>query len=291
MSYLTDHAEDLFARSEYEPLHTSFLSPAEQREIFDALPAARSRLVFWGGALGAERRCAFFIPEWMLDAAADADVPSTLADVSPASGAPILSSLSSLGAFSDEREIAAAILDADGSLSGDDLALVRIEGSGFSTLGHRDYMGAILNLGIRRETLGDIAVLGGSACEAYCTGAAARLIETELKRIGRDAVKVTLGAIVPGARIEREFAELAVNVASLRLDCVVGEVVPASREAAKRLIASGAVEVDHREETNADARVAAGMTLSVRGTGKFRVGEILGETKKGRLRVRIFKYV
>ena len=269
MSFLTDHAEDLFRRARNEALHTSFLSPAEQREIFDALPAARASLVFWGGALGAERRCAFFLPDWMT------------AQIS----------LAPLGAFSDEREQAAASLDADGSLSEGAIEVARIEGSGFASLGHRDFMGAILTLGIRRETLGDIAVLGESSCEAYCTCAAARLIEAELERIGRDAVKVSIAAVAPGARIERSFAELSVNVASLRLDCVVGEIVPASREAAKRRITSGAVEVDHREETNADARVAEGLTLSVRGTGKFRVGEGLGETKKGRLRLKIFKYV
>ena len=200
-------------------------------------------------------------------------------------------SLSPLGAFSDEREQAAAILDADGSLTADSVALVRIEGSGFASLGHRDFMGAILNLGIRRETLGDIVVLGESACEAYCEIAAARLIEAELRRIGRDAVKASVGGVPTGARIRREYEETVVNVASLRLDCVVGELIPASREAAKRLIASGAVEVDHREETSADARLSAGVTLSVRGTGKFRLGETLGETRKGRLRVRVYRYV
>ena len=290
MSYLTDHAEDLFRRSEFEITHTSFLTPAEQREVFDALPSARERLVFWGGALGAQRRCAFFIPDWMLDAARSARASAVPSEKEGAE-VEFARSLSPLGAFSDERELAAASLDADGSLSSGEIALVRIEGSGFASLGHRDFMGAILNLGIRRETLGDVVVVGECACEAYCAPAAASLVGSELCRVGRDSVRVSVGEVEPGARIERRYEELSVNVASARLDCVVGEIAAASREAAKRLIASGAVEVDYREETDPDARVPEGATLSVRGVGKFRVGETLGETRKGRLRLRIYRYV
>ena len=317
MSFLTEHAADLFLRSEYEITHTSFLSPAEQREIFDALPAARARLVFWGGARGAERRCAFFVPEWALDSICASSAPDDTRlsrasfggaggldgsnaasdDAGDASGDALgfdcaaLRSLASFGAFSDEREAAAAFIDSDGSLSGGELAVARIEGSSFASLGHRDFMGAILNLGIKRETLGDLAVSADRVCDAYCTSAAARLIASELAQIGRDAVKVSVRGVLPGERIVRSYTEMTVNVASMRLDCIVAELVPSSREAAKRMIASGAVALEHREETDSDAKVAPGAVISVRGVGKFRVGEVLGETRKGRLRVRVSRYV
>ena len=310
MSYLTEHAADLFDRSEYEIAATAFLSPAEQREIFDALPAARARLVFWGGAIGCERRCAFFVPEWALDAAAasapapsqtgktDGDTVDAARDpddsASSTDGGESLSfprSLAGTGAFSDERERAAAILDRDGSLTGDRLCAAHIEGSAFRTLTHRDFMGAILNLGIKREALGDIAVLGESSADAYCTARAGELIAAELKRIGRDGVRATVRAVGAFERITREFETLTVIVASMRLDCVVGELANVSRESAKRLIASGAVELDHRESADADERVAEGATVSVRGAGKYRIGETLGETRSARLRLRVLKYV
>lgn len=276
MSYLTDHAGDLSDRAEYTVEATSFLSPAEQREIFDALPYARGRMVFWGGAAGAERRCAFFIPEWMLLSVGEAS------SVSAAGAA---------GAFDGEREELAAALDADGSLSGGRICAVDIAGSGFVALSHRDYMGAILNLGIKRAMLGDIAVQGESACTAYCTEAAGRVISSELEKIGRDPVKVTVRPVTPGERIIRQFAELTATVASLRLDCVVRELAGVSREGAQRLIASGAVELGHREETAPDTRVAEGSIISVRGVGKFRLASVVGTTRKDRIRVRIFRYV
>lgn len=276
MSYLTDHAEDLFARAEYTAEATYFLSPAEQREIFDVLGAARGRMVFWGGALGAQRRCAFFLPEWMLTSY-------------EGDGASV--SLASLGAFSAEREERAAALDADSSLSEGRLGVICIRGSGFTRLGHRDYMGAILNLGIKRTMLGDIVVKSDFECEVYCTEAACRVIPEQLESIGRDSVKVSVRQITPGERIERRYEESVVTVASMRLDCLVRELAKVSREAAQRLITSGAVELDHREETNTDARVAAGCTVSVRGAGKFLIGENQGTTRKDRIRVRVYKYV
>ena len=311
MSYLTDHAADLFSRSEYDVAATSFLSPAEQREIFDALPAARARLVFWGGALGCERRCAFFVPEWALDAArAEAEHtraagdPGDLGDGAGDDGAnesndggaqggglAFSKNLAALGAFADEREAAAAILDRDGSLSAERIAVAHIEGSAFRSLSHRDFMGAILNLGVKREALGDVCVLGDHAADAYCTDRAAALISAELRRIGRDGVRVSVRPVGAFERVERRFEAVTLIVASMRLDCVVGELANVSREGAKRLIAAGDVSLDHREAADADMRVAEGAVLSVRGVGKFRIGAVDGVTRKDRLRLSAMKYV
>ena len=284
MSYLTDHAADLFARSEYEVAASAFLSPAEQREIFDALPACRASLVFWGGALGCERRCAFFVPEWALDAARADDTQSDGDIAFP-------QNLAALGAFSDEREAAAAMIDRDGSLTADRVAVAHIEGSSFRALSHRDFMGSILNLGIKREMLGDIVVLGDHAADAYCTARAAELILSELSRIGRDGVRVAVRPVRAFERIAREYEALTLIVASMRLDCVVSELANVSREGAKRLIASGEVSVDHREAADADTKVAEGAIISIRGHGKYRVGAIEGVTRKDRLRIRVERYV
>lgn len=293
MSYLTDHAADLFGRSEYEFTATGFLSPAEQLEIFDALPAAGDRLVFWGGALFCERRCAFFVPEWMLDSArGETGNSSDQSNDSYGECAFLFPRrLSPLGAFSEEREAAAAVLDRDGSLSKDLLRVVHIEGSDFVDLAHRDYMGAVLNLGIKREMLGDIVVLDAHSADAYCTKRAAQIISSDLERIGRDGVRVTVRTADAFERIERKYEIIMITVASLRLDCIVGEIANQSREGAKRLIASGAVELDHREVTESDRRVCEGDVLSVRGKGKFRIGAVTGVTRKDRLRLTIQRYV
>ena len=321
MSYLTDHAADLFARSEYDVAATSFLSPAEQREIFDALPNARARLVFWGGALGCERRCAFFVPEWALDAArSDAEYSRAvgasgasddaadgaehahekkrdsasggdLTDLAFPAGLAFPANLASLGAFADEREAAAAILDRDGSLVADRLSVAHVEGSAFRSLSHRDFMGSILNLGIKREALGDIVVLGDHAADAYCTDRAAALIASELRRIGRDGVRVSVRPICAFERAAREYEEVSLIVPSMRLDCVVGELANVSREGAKRLIASGGVSLDHREAQDADMRVAEGAVLSIRGVGKFRIGAETGVTRKDRIRLTAMRYM
>lgn len=59
---------DVASRSEYDTSVTPFLTPAEQCEAFDSLPEYRSKLFFWGAFRGAERRSAFFLPDWLADA-------------------------------------------------------------------------------------------------------------------------------------------------------------------------------------------------------------------------------
>ena len=59
---------DAASRSEYGTAVTPFLTPAEQCEAFDSLPEYRSKLFFWGAFRGAERRSAFFLPDWLADA-------------------------------------------------------------------------------------------------------------------------------------------------------------------------------------------------------------------------------
>ena len=104
-------------------------------------------------------------------------------------------------------------------------------------------------------------------------------------------MRVSVKPIGAFERIERKYETLTVTVASLRLDCVVGEIANVSRESAKRLISSGEVELDHRETTDADCRVTEGAVLSVRGHGKYRVGAVSGVTRKDRLRLTVLRYV
>lgn len=56
---------DAASRSEYGTAVTPFLTPAEQCEAFDCLPEYSSKLFFWGAFRGAERRSAFFLPDWL----------------------------------------------------------------------------------------------------------------------------------------------------------------------------------------------------------------------------------
>lgn len=137
MRMLVSHVGDLVERSEYTPQLSAYLTPAEQREIWDAFPYIRDRLVFWGGAEGADRRRAVILPAWVRDSVAE--------ELLNRGG----------NAFSPEMEKYAGAAVETASLEGEFPALL-ISASEFVTLSHRDYLGAIMNLGLERNAFGDI---------------------------------------------------------------------------------------------------------------------------------------
>ena len=156
-------------------------------------------------------------------------------------------------------------------------------------VGHRDLLGSLLGLQLKREAIGDILLSEGLAV-CFVTQAAAPLVLGELKKVGRVGVKVMDGA--PRQLPElHHFKDLPVNVSSLRLDCVVAAVCGISREKAVAAIRAGLAAVNGAPREEISSPLEEGDVLSIRGTGKFRVEKVLATTKKGRLQLLCKKYV
>ncbi len=151
----------------------------------------------------------------------------------------------------------------------------------FGTPGHRDYLGAILALGIRRECLGDIRVRGETAY-LFCLSSIADYVCANLESVGRCGVKVKridLSGVPP---LERQYREVRFTVKSPRLDSVLAGAFGLSRGKAAAAVAQGLVSVNYAPCEKPDRAVAAGDVLSVRGMGKATVGESGGRTRKDR---------
>ena len=150
----------------------------------------------------------------------------------------------------------------------------------FAAPGHRDYLGAILGLGIRREWVGDILVQAHGAF-VFCLPS----VEPELRaleQVGRAGVKA---AAVPLSAVpvpERRVRPVTFTVQSARLDAVVSGMFRLSRTSAAAQIRAGAVHLNYAECLRPDAPVAAGDVLSLRGAGKGAVTEVGGVSRKGR---------
>lgn len=152
---------------------------------------------------------------------------------------------------------------------------------------HRDFLGAVMGLELRRETVGDILLEEGRAL-IYLTGPAAEVVLTQLTQAGRVGVVCREPLSHGGAA--RRFTEVAGSVSSLRLDCVVAFLAGLSRSAAAERIAGGQVAVDGQTEGSRTRIVRPGEKISIRGIGKFVYDEETGLSKKGRLRTRFRKY-
>lgn len=152
---------------------------------------------------------------------------------------------------------------------------------------HRDFLGALLALEIKRELLGDILVAEDYAV-VFCHETARELV-FRVNKIGSVGVSAELGVTRPIPEVKTKRIEAAVS--SLRLDCIVSAAANISRERSASLIKSGQVNADFFPCLNLSREISAGTVISVRGSGRYRLSEVSGETKKGRIRVVIEKYI
>lgn len=156
------------------------------------------------------------------------------------------------------------------------------------TLTHRDFLGALLALGLSRDSVGDILISEGAAV-VFATQPCAQLAASELTKVGSVGVQVLSGITVP-IEAKREFEAIEGSVASLRLDCMVALVTRLSRERSSALITSGMVGINGRQIDNISYKLSAGDSFSVRGYGKFLFSEVNAVTRKGKQRVTVQKY-
>lgn len=155
-------------------------------------------------------------------------------------------------------------------------------------LGHRDYLGALLNVGIERDVLGDLFV-SETAAYVYIQETMAPFVCENLDRVRHTAVCSRQVETAPAKALPRRKEQL-VNAASERLDVVVAAVYRLSRSQSAELFGAGRVFVDGRLCENTSAQPKAGAIISVRGYGRFGYGGVAHTTKKGRFAVRVELY-
>ena len=154
-------------------------------------------------------------------------------------------------------------------------------------LTHRDYLGALMNLGLARDALGDI-VLGGGGAYVFLTESAARLALASFTRVGREPVTCTRADAPICA--EPVLSAQTVQVASVRLDALLARAFHLSREESAALFRQQRVFLNGAAEESPSRAPAPGDIVSARGYGRFRFSGISGTTKKGRLNAVIERY-
>lgn len=155
-------------------------------------------------------------------------------------------------------------------------------------LTHRDFLGALMSLGIQRSQIGDIAVSDGAAV-VFASKNIFSLILSEIDKIGRVGVRAE-----PGIKIEiprQKFEEVTAIVASPRIDAIVASICNISREKAALMVKSGNVTVNGVEVNSSSKNLEILDTFTVKGYGKFIYSQLCGETKKGKYHILINKYI
>ncbi len=253
---LQSRVEELLDRARRgEITYTDFLTPGEQMTVKRHLRGAAAEMQSWGGYTAAERGRIFFLPSYV----AELEEPyrtECLAD-----------------AFAES------------------VIALEIRGSGYRDLSHRDFLGALLHLGVERDAIGDVCTVSPHCAILFCGRVMAEFFCQHLERVANDAVRVSVVNVPPDFDGGRQFERISDTVASPRADAVAAALANLSRERAQALFKAGLVEIDYEPEERCDRTVEEGAVVVIRGVGKFIVRSLSDKTRKGRYRLLADRYI
>ena len=156
---------------------------------------------------------------------------------------------------------------------------------------HRDYLGAVIKLGLERKKIGDIIVDNSGADIIVDKDIVKFLLENlgGLTRFSKSEISVQNIEDLRPVEIKKE--EIEIIVSSMRLDNVISELARCSRNKALEIINTERVFVNFECETKKTKQIKPGDMVTVRGKGRFFVKEIVGQTRSGRSVIKIEKFV
>ncbi len=167
------------------------------------------------------------------------------------------------------------------------IRFIQIEGNfKFRSISHKDYLGSILGLGIKREKIGDL-LIHDEFCQVVVSSDICDYIVLNLTKVATNKVKVReikRDELLPS---EKKYKEISFTISSNRLDCVISGIYNMSRQDSLKYINAERVSVNYEKISSASKVANTGDLISVRGKGRAEVIEIGEETKKGRLKTKV----
>lgn len=156
-------------------------------------------------------------------------------------------------------------------------------------LGHRDFLGSILGLGLERSCIGDL-LIENSTARILCLERVKDFLLQELRQVRHTSVQVK-EIELPEVLAQPKFETIHGTVSSLRLDAVISLAFHLSRSQSCNLIESGQVYINSRLNTSNGAVLKDGDMISVRHKGKFIFSDSKNKSKKNKCMIEIHKYV
>jgi len=168
------------------------------------------------------------------------------------------------------------------------ISILHISWKSPKTISHRDILGSILGNGIRRDKIGDI-IQQGEEAYACVHRDIADYLNMYMDKVGNVPVKLNYSDSIP--ILYKEDKLITVVVASLRLDCILAAGFGVSRIKAVEVIKSSKVFVNWIPQESVSKEIKEGDIITWRGKGRIQLCNIIGSTKKDRVKVVIKKYI
>jgi RNA-binding protein YlmH len=154
----------------------------------------------------------------------------------------------------------------------------------FITIEHRQVLGSLMSLGLKRGKYGDI-LIEGDTVQFFAAAEIAEYIRLQLESIGRASISLTELNIDQAVAASEQWNEMNATVSSLRLDTIMSSLFNLSRQKSQLLIQHGHVKVNWTAIENSAFECGEGDVLSARGYGRAKIIAIEGKTKKDKYRV------
>ena len=154
---------------------------------------------------------------------------------------------------------------------------------------HRIYLGGLMKLGIKREKIGDIIVRNNGA-DIIVKSDLAEYLKDNLRSLTRfQKSNIEIININELLYVKPKEEVIKINIPSMRLDCIVGELARCSRSEANKILDTERVFVNFKGEIRPSKNIEEGDYITIRGKGRFKISKILGATKSGRISLEVIK--
>ena len=172
-----------------------------------------------------------------------------------------------------------------------DIQILKIEPNKFARkLVHKDYLGTLLGLGLKREKIGDIIVNNDNTAYAFVSNDISEYILDNLKKIGHETVRVSCIKTIKKENIVDDYKERDLTITSYRVDNLISHALGISRQISSSLIEKEYVKINFETNTNNLYEIKKDDLISVRGYGRIKIILLDGDNKKGRHRVKVYVY-
>lgn len=159
------------------------------------------------------------------------------------------------------------------------------------TYHHSEYLGGIMKLGIKREKIGDI-IVNETGADILVLDEMADYLKLHLQDLTRfQKAEILIKEISELTILPVKKEEIVILIPQMRLDVIISEILHMSRSKADEIVSEERVFVNYELKTKNATMLKQGDILTVRGKGKFEIGEVLFQTSKGKLRLQVNKYV
>lgn len=156
---------------------------------------------------------------------------------------------------------------------------------------HSEYLGGIMKLGIKREIIGDI-IVNEAGADIIVQNEMAEYLKSHLKELTRfQKSEIIIKELSELNIVPTKKEEMVILIPQMRLDVIVSEILHLSRSKANEIIEQERVFINYELKTKNATNLKENDILTVRGKGKFEIGEILSTTSKGKIRLMVKKYV